>query len=94
MNDFDKGYFYDWTCEPPCTTDPKYDGKLERGEHQRVLLNGEDMGDVRKCVTGGKGVGWVEKNIRDKEGYIVYPEYGGEIATERSYGEVRYLSDG
>lgn len=93
MRDYERGYFYDWTCKPPCTTDPKYRGKLKGGKHQKVFLNGEDMGDVRKCVTGGKCVGWVEKNVRDESGNFVLQEDNNEIITRRFYGEVEYICD-
>lgn len=54
-------FFFDWTKEPPYTTHPDYREKLERGLHNRVLVDGVDIGKCQRLETGN--IGWVERQV-------------------------------
>lgn len=54
-------FFFDWTKNPPYTTDPRYRGKLEAGLHNRVFVDGVDIGKCLRFETGK--MGWVERTV-------------------------------
>lgn len=64
MEEVGESYFFNWDEEPPYTNDPKYAGQLTRGQHNRVLVNGTDIGTCQSLQTGKNG--WVERQVRHK----------------------------
>lgn len=71
-------YYFDWTKDPPYTDDPRYAGILAYGKHNRVYLDGVDIGDAMRFRTGSDG--FIER--RNDKAYL-----GREILR----GDVRYV---
>lgn len=80
-------HYFDWTTEIPFTTDPRYQGKLTRGFHQQVTVDGREVINPLRYFTGLEG--WIEICEIDKNGQRLYQE-DGTSPTEWMYGEVRY----
>lgn len=81
-------YYFDWTTfGKPHTDDPKHVGKLVHGLHNRVYLNGVDVGAVTRFLTGSNG--WVERfKLDDAGNYIIIDD---DIVRETLYGRVEYV---
>lgn len=68
------GFLFDWSTDTPATDDPAWDGRLTRGGHNRVLLDGREVaGEIRRFQTGPDG--WVELVKRRADGSPVTEVY-------------------
>lgn len=81
------GHLFDWSVSPPQTSDPQYADRLERGEHNRVFLDGVDVGDVMRYMTGEDG--WIEQRCQDNDGNLLLDSHGN-IMCSRRYGKVEF----
>ncbi len=66
-------YYYDWQVDK--TNDPKFLSGLPLGHnHCKILLDGEDIGNVVRCQTGMSG--WVEIPVFNEDGTRQVTEAG------------------
>lgn len=77
-------YTYDWSTNPPTTTDPKYVDNFICGRHQDVLRNGSVVQHVRRCCMGPKG--WVDVTPQP-----IQIDGDDELVEKRIHGDVRYV---
>lgn len=86
------GHLFDFTADAPYTSDPRYAGRLKTGPHNKVMLNGKDVGGrVTQFMTGKAG--WVERLKEDEDGNVVLSE-DQDIEREILHGEVEYVWGG
>jgi hypothetical protein len=85
-------YYYDWDQSPPYTDNPELAGKLVRGAHNRVFLDGNDIGNVSRCQTGANG--WVEVPVYNESRVRKYEMVdlwdGGRVLTEEEAKTFRW----
>lgn len=78
----EESHHFDWTQDPPFTTDPRYAGKLTRGYHNVVICDGKEFKQGGKRFQTGPE-GWIEYDLLDEKGMPVQECYN--LATGEGY---------
>lgn len=79
-------HYFDYTKEKPFTTDPRYCDIISRGYHQRIYLDGEEVENVSRFVTGPEG--WIELSLVKNDKPYWVDKYG--VPKEFAYGLIQY----
>ena len=80
------GYLFDFHSDELFTDDPEWVGRLKRGHHNRVLIDGKCGGAATRFFTGPNG--WVETLAKGPDGEYILDFFKGDLVKSVAHGRV------